>query len=87
MPTSKNTMTEPARRQEQRATSPELLDVKAVAALLDCSVRHAYRLSDAGCMPRPLRLGALVRWRKTDILAWIDDGCPAVRNMRPAGGG
>jgi predicted DNA-binding transcriptional regulator AlpA len=83
MPTSNTTTTEPRRAQEQRAPSPELLDVKAVAALLDCSVRHAYRLTDAGCMPRPVRLGALVRWRKAEILAWIDDGCPRCTTYGP----
>ena len=53
-----------------------LLDVEAVAALLTCSTRHVYRLSDAGRMPRPLKLGALVRWRRAEVEAWIEDGCP-----------
>jgi excisionase family DNA binding protein len=52
-----------------------LLDVRAVAALLNCSPRHVYRLSDAGHMPRPVRLGALVRWRREEIDAWLADGC------------
>ena len=56
---------------------PALLDVRAVAALLDCSPRHVYRLSDAGRMPAPVRIGALVRWRRTELLAWLDAGCPA----------
>jgi predicted DNA-binding transcriptional regulator AlpA len=38
-----------------------LLDVRAVATLLDCSPRHVYRLADAGRMPAPVRIGALVR--------------------------
>ena len=29
----------------------QLLDVKAVADLLSCSVRHVYRLTDSGKMP------------------------------------
>ncbi len=56
-----------------------LLDVQAVAKLLSCSTRHVYRLSDAGRMPRPVRLGALVRWSRADIERWIVDGCPACR--------
>lgn len=56
-----------------------LLDVRAVAALLGCSPRTVYRLSDSGRMPRPLKVGALVRWRRSDVLAWIMDGCEAVR--------
>jgi excisionase family DNA binding protein len=59
-----------------------LLDVRAVAALLDCSPRHVYRLSDAGHMPPPVRLGALVRWRRADIDAWLAGGC---RPCRTAG--
>jgi len=60
----------------------ELLDVKAVAATLDCSTRHIYRLSDGGKMPRPLKLGALVRWRSNEIHDWIAAGCPSVRSLK-----
>jgi excisionase family DNA binding protein len=65
--------------------SAKLLDVQAVAELLDCSQRHIYRLSDAGKIPAPLRLGALVRWNRAVIESWIDQGCPAVRNLKGAG--
>jgi len=64
----------------------ELLDVKAVALLLGgCSVRHVYRMADAGLMPRPVRLGNLVRWRRVELEAWINDGCPRLqrRDQRP----
>ena len=37
--------------------SAKLLDVAAVADLLGCSQRHVYRLSDAGKMPAPVKLG------------------------------
>jgi excisionase family DNA binding protein len=56
-----------------------LLDVRAVAALLNCSARHIYRLCDAGKMPPPVRIGALVRWRRADLDAWLAAGCLAVR--------
>ncbi len=61
-----------------RATAP-LLDVHAVAAMLDCSTRHVFRQADAGQLPRPLRIGQLVRWRRADIDQWIESGCPRVR--------
>lgn len=54
-----------------------LLDVQGVAGLLGCSARHVYRLSDAGRMPRPVKLGGLVRWSRDSILDWIAAGCPA----------
>ena len=63
-------------------SSAQLLDVQAVADLLDCSTRHAYRLSDAGRMPSPIKLGALVRWSKTSLERWIEDGCPSQKKAR-----
>ena len=55
----------------------ELIDVKAVAQLLGgCSTRHVFRLSDASQMPRPIKLGSLVRWRRAELDAWIAAGCP-----------
>jgi excisionase family DNA binding protein len=56
-----------------------LLDVRAVAALLGCSVRHVYRLADAGKMPPPVRLGTLVRWSRAVVLDWVAQGCAPVR--------
>ena len=60
-----------------------LLDVRAVSELLgSCSTRHVYRLADAGRMPRPVKLGSLVRWRRAELEAWINAGCPT---QQPAG--
>lgn len=53
-----------------------LIDVVAVALMLSVSQRHVRRLADQGAMPRPMKLGALVRWRRDDIVKWISDGCP-----------
>lgn len=53
----------------------ELLDVKQTAKLLNTSARTVYRLTVAGKMPRPLKLGALVRWRAGELRFWIDGGC------------
>lgn len=60
------------------AEAAALLDVRAVAVLLGCSPRHVYRLADAGRMPPPVRLGALVRWRRQDLDQWLAAGCPAI---------
>ena len=62
-----------------------LRDVEAVARMLDCSTRHVYRLSDAGKMPRPVKLGALCRWNLIEIEAWISTGCPTVRTAKGKG--
>jgi excisionase family DNA binding protein len=66
-----------------------LLDVEQVAAMLKCSTRHVYRLADAGKMPAPVRVGALVRWSRKSIEAWIGEGCPPCRQLvrsAPKGG-
>lgn len=60
----------------------ELLDVQTLAAMLNCSPRHVYRMADGGKLPRPLKLGALVRWRSAEIHEWIAAGCPSVRNPK-----
>ena len=70
------------------ANAPALIDVSAVAVMCGgCSPRHIYRLADAGKMPRPVKLGALVRWNRVTIQEWIDAGCPAVRHVAAKGGG
>lgn len=66
------------------ALAAELLDVGAVAGLLGCSKRTVYRLSDGGRMPRPVKLGQLVRWRRAEVLAWIAGGCEPVRAAKGA---
>ena len=65
----------------------DLLNVRQVAARLGCSPRHVYRLSDAGRMPIPVKLGVLVRWRAADLDAWISGGCKPVRHVAAKGGG
>lgn len=57
----------------------ELLDVRTVAAMLDCSPRHVYRLADSGRMPGPVRIGCLVRWPRRSIREWIEGGCQPIR--------
>ena len=69
---------------EQSTTVRRLGDVGIVAGKLSCSPRHVYRLADAGRMPAPLRLGALVRWDLDVIDQWISEGCPLVRNVKGA---
>jgi predicted DNA-binding transcriptional regulator AlpA len=60
-------------------SSPVMLDVEALASLLDCSTRHVRRCVDAGKFPQPVRLGGCVRWPRHVVEAWIADGCPNCR--------
>lgn len=63
-------------------TSPELLTVDAVAALLSVSTRTVRRMADSGQMPRPVRLASLIRWRRDDVEQWLAAGCPPCRPTR-----
>ena len=80
MSSSHNTA-QPIQDGSQRA----LLSVDNVAAELACSTRHVRRLADSGRMPRPIKLGSLVRWQRDVIDQWIADGCPNTRNIAKGG--
>tara|TARA_B100000925_G_C21619680_1_gene308332 strand:+ start:89 stop:334 length:246 start_codon:yes stop_codon:yes gene_type:complete len=56
-----------------------MLTVDQLAAMLNCSSRHVYRLCDTKRMPPPVRLGMLVRWNRNVIDRWINAGCPPVK--------
>jgi excisionase family DNA binding protein len=71
--------THPFPRSAPDLSDAPLLDVKEVARLLGCSTRHVRRLADHGQLPPPVKLGALVRWRRSDIDSWISNGCPSTR--------
>jgi predicted DNA-binding transcriptional regulator AlpA len=59
------------------AVDPLLLPDVDTAALLRISRAHLHRLRSAGMLPAPVRLGRAVRWRRSDIEAWILMGCPS----------
>lgn len=61
--------------------SSDLVTIRTVAAMLgECSVRHVRRLADSGRMPAPIKLGALLRFRRVDVEQWVTAGCPRVRS-------
>jgi excisionase family DNA binding protein len=53
----------------------QLLQVKEVARLLKISVRQVWKLTASGKLPNPVRIAGSVRWRESDIEAWIQGGC------------
>jgi len=55
--------------------SATMLTVHDVARMLSCSARTVYRLTDSGRVPRPVKLGSLVRWPRETIEQWIAQGC------------
>jgi excisionase family DNA binding protein len=53
-----------------------MLTVADVAAMLACSTKTVYRLVDRGAIPRPVRLGGMLRWHRAQLERWLADGCP-----------
>ncbi len=57
-------------------TDALLIPDTAVAALAGVSRAHWQRLRAAGKVPPSIRLGRKVLWRRLEIEAWIEAGCP-----------
>jgi excisionase family DNA binding protein len=68
---------EPAKESKPLLVNPgQLISVDRVAELLECSPRTVYRLADCGRLPRPRKVGSLVRWSVGEISGWVEEGCP-----------
>ena len=80
--TQTHTSGEPIAGPDTPPVESALLDVDQVATMCRCSARHVFRLADGGRMPRPIKLGTLVRWRRGEVLDWIAGGCVPVRATR-----
>ena len=59
------------------AIEPILLRPAAAAVALGISARTLRRLSAAGAVPMPVRLGARLLWSADELRAWAAAGCPA----------
>lgn len=64
--------------------TPELLDeaplmmtAEEIAKHLQISTRTVWRLKAKGDLPKSIKVGRAVRWQRSDILKWIQEGCPA----------
>ncbi len=55
-----------------------LITAEAAAQLCDVSLRTWRRLEAEGMVPKPVRLaGRIKRYRRGELLAWMEAGCPA----------
>lgn len=61
---------------EQAIGPPLLLDAAQAATLAGVSRSHWWSLHSAALVPFPVKLGRATRWRRHEIEAWIDAGCP-----------
>jgi len=64
---------------------PELLTSPEVAKMVSVAERTLTRWAAQGRFPRPIKIvpgpRGTVRWRRSDLMDWIDGGC------KPVGGG
>jgi predicted DNA-binding transcriptional regulator AlpA len=64
------------------AILPELLSTRQAAQLCGLGERTLWRYSRSGIAPRPVKIGngkqGAVRFRRAELLAWIEAGCPRV---------
>ena len=61
-------------------SSERLIGASTAAALCDVSLRTWWRYDASGQIPRAVQLGTgkrTKRWRLSDVIAWIDFGCPS----------
>jgi prophage regulatory protein len=64
---------------QKKARSPrEILAICAreLAEMRGISLRQTWRLSSAGKLPKPIRLGGSVRWNRQEVMDWFQGGCP-----------
>ena len=57
------------------------------ARFIGVSSSHFYALAKTGRLPLPVRMGRCVRWRRAELSAWIDAGCPALERWNVMRGG
>jgi excisionase family DNA binding protein len=58
------------------ATFPLLISVESVADLLGISPRSVWRRLSSGEMIEPIKIGKSVRWRRQEVIDWVEAGCP-----------
>ena len=64
-------------RQRAEEQIPALtVNAKQASAMLNVSVRQLWRLNSTGRVPRPIRLGHCVRWRRAELEAFVQAGAP-----------
>ncbi len=66
----------PERPLKNNEQCPLLVTKHEVANMLGVSIRTIQNRSRDGQMPKPIRLGQLSRFRKQEIIDWINAGCP-----------
>lgn len=54
----------------------KMMTLDDVADITRYSPRQIQNFVTSGKIPQPIRIGSRPRWRRSDILDWINAGCP-----------
>jgi predicted DNA-binding transcriptional regulator AlpA len=60
---------------DQTDQNSQLISAKVLAKMLSLSARTVWRLRSAGKLPKPVCVGASIRWRLSDISLFLECDC------------
>lgn len=66
-------------KSDQASGASLIIRAKVVATLCGVSERTIRRWADTGLLPPPVKLPGVRRWRRAEIEAWVEAGCPPGR--------
>lgn len=61
--------------QVKKPEQPDLISTAAAAGMCDMSVKTWLRYRSMGLVPDCVRVGGLMKWRRSDIERWIEMRC------------
>jgi predicted DNA-binding transcriptional regulator AlpA len=62
-------------------SAPMMMTADELAGTLCISLRQVWRLKAKGDLPKPVSIGRNVRWRRSDIVEWIEAGRPSSSSL------
>jgi len=62
---------------------PLLLNTKDAAALCGVTIKRWRTWNTLGKIPAPLHIGKCFFWKHSELVRWIDSGCPARKHWKP----
>ena len=65
-------------------STPRMMTADELAETLCISLRQVWRLKAKGDLPKSVSIGRNVRWRRSDIVEWIEAGCPSASSRQLA---
>jgi prophage regulatory protein len=69
-------MKEQSQKEARNVREAIAVCARELAEMLGISLRQTWRLSSAGKLPKPIRLGGSVRWNRQEVMDWFGAGCP-----------